>query len=83
MPKVKHLDKTKMPCNKPRKSPRSGKDHVVKACKDGKEKIIHYGDSSMKDQSDKPKRRKAFRARHRCSEKKDKMKAGYWACRDW
>lgn len=73
----------KMACNKPRKSWRDGKDHVVKACKDGKEKTIHYGDSSMKDRSDNPEARKNFRARHNCSDKKDKMKAGYWACKDW
>ena len=73
----------KMSCNKPRKSWRAGKDHVVKACANGKERIIHYGDSSMKDQSHKPNRRKNFRARHNCSEKKDKLKAGYWACKDW
>ena len=26
-------------------------------------------------------RRKSFSARHKCSEKKDKTKAGYWSCR--
>lgn len=28
-----------------------------------------------------PKARKSFAARHNCAEKKDKTKAGYWACR--
>jgi hypothetical protein len=28
-----------------------------------------------------PKARKAFADRHRCSEKKDRTKAGYWSCR--
>jgi hypothetical protein len=28
-----------------------------------------------------PKARQAFAKRQRCSEKKDKTKAGYWACR--
>ena len=28
-----------------------------------------------------PKRRKSFAARHNCKEKKDRMTAGYWACR--
>lgn len=28
-----------------------------------------------------PKRRKAFADRHNCKDKKDKTKAGYWACR--
>ena len=35
--------KKNMPCNKPRKSPNPKKKKVVKACADGKEKIIHYG----------------------------------------
>lgn len=75
--------KDKMKCNKPTKSDRPGKDHKVKACENGKEKIVHYGDSSMKDRSNNPKARKNFRARHKCDEKKSKLKAGYWACKDW
>lgn len=75
--------KDKMPCNKPRKSTRPGKDHMVKACDDGEEKIIHYGDSKMPDQSHKKSNKKSFRARHNCDDKKDKMTAGYWACKDW
>jgi hypothetical protein len=73
-----------MPCNKPRKSWREGKKKAVKACEGGKEKIIHYGDSSMSDytQHRSKKRRKNFHARHKCSEKKSKLSAGYWACKD-
>jgi hypothetical protein len=41
--------KSEMPCNKPMKSWLSGKKMVVKACEGGKEKIIHFGDASMKD----------------------------------
>ena len=37
----KPLDKKSMPCNKPRKSPNPNKKRVVKACANGKEKIIH------------------------------------------
>ena len=36
------LNKKKMKCNKPRKSPNPKKKKVVKACEGGKEKIIHY-----------------------------------------
>ena len=32
-----------MPCNKPTKSWRKGKKRVVKACANGKERIIHFG----------------------------------------
>jgi hypothetical protein len=45
---------------------------------------IHFGDSSMSDytQHKNEKRRKNFHSRHSCSEKKDKTKAGYWACKN-
>ena len=79
----KMLDKAEMPCNKPRKSPRSDKKTVVKACKDGEEKIVHFGDPDMRIKKNSPKRRKSFRARHKCDEKKDKLTAGYWSCKAW
>ena len=34
---AKKLDKKKMPCNKPRKSPNPKKKKVVKACQGGRE----------------------------------------------
>ena len=37
----------------------------------------------MEIKRDDPARRKSFRARHNCSEKKDKTKAGYWSCKQW
>ena len=73
--------KDRMPCNKPTRANDGKHDYKVKACKDGEEKIVRYGDSSMPNHPDDPKRRKAFRDRHSCSEKKDKFKAGYWTCR--
>jgi len=45
--------------------------------------IVRFGDPNMEIKRDDPKRRKAFRDRHNCSEKKDKTKAGYWSCRQW
>lgn len=75
--------KKDMSCNKPRKSWRAGKDKVVKACEGGKERIVHYGDSSMPNKQDNPARRKSFRARHGCSNKKSKLSAGYWSCKAW
>lgn len=71
----------KMKCNIPRKSWRNGKKKVVKACEDGKEKIVHYGDTDYKHNYSK-KARKSFRARHSCDDKKSKLSAGYWACSD-
>ena len=81
-------DKDRMKCNSPRyiKKGEPGygkKQKVVKACKDGEEKIIRFGDGKMENRSDNPKRKKAFRDRHNCSDKKDKFAAGYWSCKDW
>ena len=35
----------------------------------------------MKAKINDPEARKSFAARHKCDQKKDKTKAGYWACR--
>lgn len=75
--------KDRMPCNKPRYDKKGGKKSVVKACEDGKEKIIRFGDANMEIKRDDPERRKSFRARHKCDQKKDKMTAGYWSCKAW
>jgi len=82
------FDKEKMNCNKPRylKKGETGygkKQKVVKACDKGKEKIVKFGDAKMKNKSSNKKSRTNFRNRHNCSDKKDKMAAGYWACKDW
>ena len=37
----------------------------------------------MEIKRDDPERRKSFRARHNCSDKKDKTSAGYWSCKFW
>ena len=82
------FDKDRMECNKPRylKKGESGygeKQKVVKACKDGKEKIVKFGDADMENKSDNPDNKSNFRSRHNCADKKDKFKAGYWSCKDW
>ena len=50
--------------------------------KDGKTiaKVIYFGDPNMKIKNGDPEAAKAFRSRHKCSEKKDKDTAGWWAC---
>lgn len=78
---MSRIDKLKMPCNKPRRANDGEHDYVVKACDGGEERIVRYGDADMPNGPDDPKRRKSFRARHNCDEKKDKMSAGYWSCR--
>ena len=78
---AKKVDKSKMPCNKPKKSTRPEKKKMVKACEGGKEKIVHYGATGYEhNYSDSAK--KSFRARHKCGDKKSKTSAQYWACKD-
>lgn len=60
------------------------KYHVfVKNPKTGKVKKIAFGDvhGGLTAKVSNTKARKAFSARHNCKDKKDKTKAGYWACR--
>ena len=55
----------------------------VKNPKSGNVKKIAFGDvhGGLTAKVSDPKARKSFAARHQCSMKKDKTKAGYWACR--
>ena len=60
------------------------KYHVyVKDPKTGKVKNIAFGDvhGGLTAKVSNPKARKSFAARHQCHLKKDRMTAGYWACR--
>ena len=77
------IAKDKMACNKPRRDIQGGKKSVVKACENGKEKIVRFGDANMEIKRDNPERRKNFRARHNCDEPKSKLTAGYWSCKAW
>jgi hypothetical protein len=82
------FDKAKMPANKPRRL-RKGeagygkKKFVVKAKEGNKEKIVKFGDANLKIKKNIPARRKSFRARHKCDQKKSKLSAGYWSCKRW
>lgn len=75
--------KDRMACNKPGRSEKPDKKFKVKGCQDGKERLIHYGDANMRIKKSNPKNRKSFRARHKCSEAKDKLSARYWSCKKW
>ena len=43
-------------------------------------KKVTFGDPNMKVRNNSKARAKSFRARHKCSEKKDRTTAGYWSC---
>ena len=46
----------------------------------GNVKIVRFGDPNLRVRNNNAGARKSFRARHKCDQKKDKTKAGYWAC---
>jgi hypothetical protein len=84
---TKPVSKKKMPCNKPKRTPgHKTKSHIVKACANGKEKIIRFGQqgvqgagknpSSAKDKA----RKKSYYARHNAQDPNpSKLSARYWA----
>lgn len=74
-------DKSKMKCNVPVKSDRAGKKKMVKACANGKEKLIHFGAEGYGNNYSAA-ARKSFKARHKCSEANDKLTARHWACKN-
>ena len=44
---------------------------------------VNFGDKNMEIKRDNPRRRKSFRARHRCDNPGPRWKARYWACKTW
>jgi hypothetical protein len=87
---IEEAKKSEMPCNKPKAeahgSGETGKSHVVKACEDGKEKLIRFGQKGVKGSPKKEgeseayaNRRKRFKDRHEKNIAKGKMSAAYWA----
>lgn len=80
------INKSSMACNKPKRTPsHATKSHVVKACSDGTEKIIRFGQQGVKGAGKSPKtasekaRKASFKARHAKNISKGKMSAAYWA----
>ena len=69
--------------NKPKTDKQGGKQYAVAAKEGSKVKLVRFGDANMENRSDNPERRKNFRARHSCDEKKSKLSAGYWSCKNW
>jgi len=75
----------KVEIGKPRRNTGGGKKYVVyvKNPSTGRVKKISFGDvkGGLTAKVSNPKSRKAFASRHQCAKKKDRMTAGYWACR--
>ncbi len=53
----------------------------VRDPKTKKIKKVSFGGEGLKAKINNPKARKAFAARHKCSQKNDRTKASYWSCR--
>jgi len=82
---AKKKKKKDPPIGKPKRNTGSGKKYVVyvRNPKTGKIKKITYGDAKggLEGNWNSAEARKSYAARHRCADKKDRTKAGYWACR--
>jgi len=78
---VKHRGRT-VHLNRPFRTPGGPKKFAVYVRgKNGNIKKVTFGDPKMRIRASSKARRKSFRARHRCSQKKDRTTAGYWSCR--
>ena len=84
----KPLKKSEMACNAPKRTPsHPTKSHVVKACYDGTEKVIRFGEQGAKT-AGKPKagesqamkdKRDSFKARHAKNIAKGPSSAAFWS----
>lgn len=80
---VKSL-KERLSCNKPRYDNNGTKKSVVKACQNGEEKIVRFGDPDMKIKKSVAKRRKSYCARSGGIKGTDnKLSANYWSRKAW
>jgi hypothetical protein len=85
---TKTAKKSEMACNQPKRTPdHPKKSHIVKACFDGQEKVIRFGEQGAKT-AGKPKagesqamkdKRDSFKARHAKNIAKGPSSAAYWA----
>tara|TARA_B110000503_G_scaffold2349_2_gene3122 strand:- start:4832 stop:5521 length:690 start_codon:yes stop_codon:yes gene_type:complete len=77
---AKHQGKN-VDLNKPfRTSGGPKKFAVYVKSKTGGIKKVTFGDPNLKIKNSNKKASKSFRARHKCSQKKDRTTAGYWSC---
>jgi len=72
----------KVDLNKPKRGGSKKYYVYVKDPKTGNVKKVSFGDTTgLTAKINDPEAVKSFVARHKCKEKNDKTKAGYWACR--
>jgi len=75
----------KVKLGKPFRTPKGPKKFSVYVKNDkGNVVKVNFGDPNMEIKKDNPKRRKSFRARHKCDTNPGpRWKARYWSCRKW
>ena len=73
----------KVPLGKPMRGDVKKFKVFVRNPKTGNIKKVNFGDKKMRIKKSNPKRRKSFRARHRCSNPGPRTSARYWSCRKW
>ena len=78
-------DGKKVTLNKPFRLPKGNSKKFAVYVKNEKGNVVkvRFGDPNMEIKRDNPKRRKAFRDRHNCSNPGPKWKARYWSCKMW
>ena len=78
--KAKKKEKKDPPIGKPKRGGSKAYYVYVRDPKTKKVKKVSFGSGGLRAKIRNPKARKAFAARHKCSSKKDRTKAGYWSC---
>jgi hypothetical protein len=77
---IKHHGKN-VKLNSPFRTPGGPKKFAVYVkTPGGGVKKVTFGDPNLRVRNANKARAKSFRARHKCDQKKDRTKAGYWAC---
>ena len=71
----------KVQLNKPKRTPGGPKKFAVYVkTPGGGIKKVTFGDPNLRVRNNNKAAAKSFRARHKCSQKKDRTTAGYWSC---
>ena len=78
---AKKKKKKDPPIGKPKRGGSKAYYVYVRDPKTKRIKKVSFGSGGLRAKINNPKARKAFAARHKCSTKTDRTKAGYWSCR--
>ena len=78
--KSKKKEKKDPPLNKPKRGGSKAYYVYVRDPKTKKIKKVSFGSGGLRAKIKNKEARNAFAARHKCSTKKDRTKAGYWSC---